>query len=318
VLEARISVLSTSCTKAAKTNKRLENEDKRITMNASSVYKPLPSKHGATQETKTLATFLAITFALTWGLAAFAILFADQVTAIFGEIGLTNPLVILAIYAPGIAGVFMVWRHYGLKGLGSFFQRLTLWRAPLGWWLFLLLGIPAIVYAGATVKGAISEPFPFFPWYQVLPALAVALFLGPIEEFGWRGLALPLLQRKFAPFWAGLILGVIWALWHLPSFLISGMPQTAWSAGPYFFGIIAISVILTPLFNRSRGSLLIAVLYHFQMMNPIWPDAQPWDNLLFVAAAVIIVILNRHTLFQREDGVTDVLMLADTGVLSIA
>ena len=63
----------------------------------------------------------------------------------------------------------------------------------------------------------------------MLPALALALFLGPIEEFGWRGLALPLLQRKFAPFWAGLILGGIWAFWHVPSFLISGMPQTTWS-----------------------------------------------------------------------------------------
>jgi len=104
-----------------------------------------------------------------------------------------------------------------------------------------------------------------------------------------------------------LILGAIWALWHIPSFLMSGMPQSAWSAGPFFLGIIAISVILTPLFNTARGSLLIAVLYHFQMMNPIFPDAQPWDNYLFVIAAVIIVWLNRHKIFQRKDAVTDVL-----------
>ena len=44
-----------------------------------------------------------------------------------------------------------------------------------------------------------SHPFAFSPWKQALPALALALFLGPIEEFGWRGLALPLLQRRFAP-----------------------------------------------------------------------------------------------------------------------
>ncbi len=142
----------------------------------------------------------------------------------------------------------------------------------------------------------------------MFPALALALFLGPIEEFGWRGLALPLLQRRFTPFWAGLILGIIWALWHIPSFLISGMPQTKWAAGPYFAGIIAISVILTPFFNATRGSLLIAVLYHFQMMNPIFPDAQPWDNLLWVGIAVIVVILNRRTMFDRRAGVTEVLM----------
>jgi membrane protease YdiL (CAAX protease family) len=150
----------------------------------------------------------------------------------------------------------------------------------------------------------------------VLPALALALFLGPIEEFGWRGLALPLLQRRFAPVWAGLILGVIWALWHIPALLMSGMPQSNWSIAPYFLGIVAISVILTPFFNAARGSLLVAVLYHFQMMNPIFPDAQPWDNIMFVIAAVIVVWLNRRKMFQREAGVTDVLMPEDRGVRS--
>lgn len=256
-------------------------------------------------KTKTLILFLALTFGLTWGLTATFFLFNDQITAIFGEVGLTNPLVILAIYSPGFAAVFLVLQTGGLKALGSFFQRLTIWRAPLVWWLFLILGIPAIVYTGAAIKGTTGEPFPFFPWYQALPAMAMALFLGPIEEFGWRGFALPLLQRKFTPFWAGLILGVIWALWHIPSFLFSGMPQSTWSAGPYFLGIISISVILTPLFNASKGSLLIAVLYHFQMMNPIFPDAQPWDNFLFITAAVIVVILNRRSMFQRGYGITE-------------
>lgn len=257
---------------------------------------------------KTLAPFLALTFGLTWGIGALAILFYDQIVAIFGEVGYTNPLFILAVYSPGFAGVFLVWRHYGLKGLGSFFRRLTLWRAPLLWWLFLILGIPLIFYAGAAVKGSIGDPFPFSPWHQVLPALALALFIGPIEEFGWRGLALPLLQRRFAPFWAGLILGGIWAPWHIPAFLFSGTPQSAWSFGPYFAGVVAISVILTPLFNAARGSLLVAALFHFQMNNPLWPDAQPWDTLFFIVAAVFIVLLNRRKMFQRGDGVTEVLM----------
>jgi len=261
-----------------------------------------------TMTTKTLVPFLVLTFGLTWGLATLFILFTDQIVAIFGDLSISNPLFILAVYSPGFAGTFLVWRHYGFRGLGSFFRRLTLWRAFWLWWLFLILGIPVIAYTGAAVKGTISNPFPFSPGYLVLPALAIALFLGPIEEFGWRGLALPLLQRRFTPFWAGLILGIIWAVWHIPAFLISGTPQNAWSFAPYFVGVVAVSVILTPLFNNSRGSLLIAVLYHFQMMNPIWPDAQPWDNLLFAAAAVIIVWLNRRTMFQHGSGITDILM----------
>ncbi len=274
-------------------------------MHAETTY---PAKPETTIATKALAPFLILTFALTWGLAALFFVFPDQFTALFGEPNLSNPIVILAIYAPGISGILITLRYYGVKGLGRFFQRLTLWRLPLVWWLFLLLGIPAVVFTGALIKGSINTAFAFSPWYLALPALGQALILGPLEEFGWRGLALPLLQRRFAPFWAGLLLGLIWALWHVPTFFISGMPQSAWAAGPYFLGIIAISVILTPLFNASRGSLLIAILYHFQMMNPLWPDAQPYDNLMFVAIAILIVILNRKQMFQRGSGVTDVLM----------
>jgi hypothetical protein len=83
---------------------------------------------------RSLFPFLALTFGLTWGIAALLILFPDQISVIFGEIGLTNPLIILAVYSPGIAGVFLVWWHYRLKGLGSFFRRLTLWRAQVFRW----------------------------------------------------------------------------------------------------------------------------------------------------------------------------------------
>jgi uncharacterized protein len=285
-------------------------------MSTSTLNETLRTQRGAAQGTKPLIAFLALTFALTWGLAALFLMFPDPLTALFGEPGLSNPLVILAIYSPGIVGVFLVWRYYGLAGLGSFFRRLTLWRAPLSWWLFLILGIPAVVYTGAALKGSLSNPFPFSPWTLVLPAIGHALILGPLEEFGWRGFALPLLQRKYAPFWAGLILGVIWALWHVPSFMMSGMPQSSWSVGPYFLGIIAISIILTPFFNAARGSLLIAVLYHFQMMNPIWPDAQPYDNLLYVVVAGIVVWVNREKMFRRGEGVTGVLYPEDGSISS--
>lgn len=257
---------------------------------------------------KTLIPFLALSFGLTWGIAAILIFYYDQVVAIFGEIGISNPLYILAVYSPGIAGVFLVWRHYGLAGLGSFFKRLTQWRAPVKWWLFLILGIPAVVYTGAAIKGSLGDLFPFASWTELLPVLALTLFLGPIEEFGWRGLALPILQRRFAPFWSGLILGIIIAVWHIPAFLIGGTPMSDWAIVPYFAGVIAIYVIMTPFFNASNGSLLLAYLYHFQLMNPIFPDAQPYDNIMWIAIAVIVVWLNRKTMFSREAGVTNVLI----------
>jgi membrane protease YdiL (CAAX protease family) len=277
-------------------------------MKTSITYETIQSSPRIDMGAKTLWSFLALTFGLSWIPMSLFMLFADQFTALFGEMSASNPIFLLAVYAPGLSGVFLIWRHYGLKGLGSFFRRLTLWRAPIQWWLFLLLGIPAIVYAAAAINGTITEPFRFAPWYMAFPALLQSLLLGPMgEEFGWRGLALPLLQRRFSPFWASLILGVVWAAWHAPAFFMSGTPQSAWSIGPFFVGLVAITVIMTPLFNASSGSLLIAILYHLNMMNPIFPDAQPWDNFLFAIVAVVIVFLNRRQMFQYGSGMTEAL-----------
>jgi uncharacterized protein len=257
---------------------------------------------------KTLKPFFIITFGLTWGVAALLIFFYDQVVSIFGEISMTNPLFILAVYAPGFASIFLVLRQYGLKGLGKFLKRLTIWRTSKLWWLFVIFAIPSIMFIGAALKGENIFSFPFSPWYQVIPALLLALFLGPIEELGWRGLALPLLQKRFAPFWAGLILGSIWMIWHIPAFLIGGTLQSGWAFAPYFVGGVSASLIMTALFNDSRGSLLLPFLLHFQMNNPIWPDAQPWDNLLIAVLAIVIVFLKRRSMFQQGSGVTDILL----------
>jgi len=257
---------------------------------------------------RTLRTFFAATFGLSWGVVALLILFPDQIEAMFGEMGYTNPAFILAVYAPAIVAIVLVWRHYGVTGLGRFFRRLTLWRMSLRWWLVLLIGMPAVFYVGAAINGTLSDPFPFSPWYRVLPALVPALFIGPIEEFGWRGVALPLLQRRFAPLWAGLILGVIAAVWHLPAFVLGGTLQSGWSVGPYFVGVVAIAVILTPMFNAARGSILIAAVFHFQMNGPAWPDGQPWDMFVFVIVAVVVVLVNRKTMLTRDGAATEIIM----------
>lgn len=164
-----------------------------------------------------------------------------------------------------------------------------------------------MMVAGAAMKGNdLAEQTQLSSWSTVLAALAIALFLGPMEELGWRGLALPLLQQRFKPFTAGLALGAIWGVWHIPAFLLSGTPQNAWSFGPYFIAVLAVSLMMTALFNESSGSLLLAVLFHFQLNNPVYPDAQPYDSILFTLTAAIIVFVKRQTMFDRAAGVTDV------------
>jgi len=268
---------------------------------------PSTTKSVAAMSPRTLVPFFAVSFGLTWGIAALWVLFPDALASLFGDIGYTNPLFILAVYAPAIAAFALVLRHGGLGGLARFLGRLLLWRCHGGWYAFVILGIPALMYAAAAIQGALGDvSMPFDPWYAALPALAIALLVGPIEEFGWRGLALPLLQRRYAPFQAGLLLGIVWAVWHIPAFLVGGTPQDGWSFVPYFIAVVAASIIITALFNDARGSLLLAALVHFQLNNPLWPDAQPYDALTFTLAAVAVVWIRRDAMFTLDHAATQV------------
>lgn len=259
-------------------------------------------------ESSALGAFLLLTFGLAWSLFLLFVVATSWVESTFGALRASHPLFILAVYAPAISALLLIVRRSGSAGLRAFLSRLALWRAPPWCYGLLLFGFPLVFFAGAAIAGtAASAPLFTEPLTKLLPLLAFMLVLGPVEELGWRGFALPILQRRLVPFWAGLVLGVVWALWHLPAFLLSGTPQSAWPFLPFFAGSVACSIILTACFNRARGSILLAVLFHFQMNNPLWPDARPWDMYLFVAAAVVVVAVERRALFSRSGAVTAVL-----------
>jgi hypothetical protein len=252
--------------------------------------------------------FLVLTFGIAWGTLAAFIFFPETMVGLFGEITGQHPLFYLAVWAPAISAFIVILRLSGLKGLRSYLGRILIWRCSWGWYAFLLLGVPLVFFAGSLLKGNLSEVvFPFASVSSFLGALVFIAIKGPIEEFGWRGLALPLLQRKMTPIWAALIIGVIWGLWHTPAFLLSGTEQSAWSFLPFFTGTIALSVIVTPLFNASRGSIFLPALFHFMLINPVWPDAQPYDTYLFALIAVVLVWLNRKTMFTRKYSITEVI-----------
>jgi membrane protease YdiL (CAAX protease family) len=258
-----------------------------------------------------LLPYLLITFGIAWGLLGLYLFFTEQVTARFGELSASHPGFILAVWSPAVAAFAIVTYYGGMRGLRAFLSRLLLWRCPAAWYAYLFIGFPLVFFAGAAVKGnLLSDPFPFDGIAPLLGAMAFMFILGPMEEFGWRGVALPLLQRRLVPFWAGLILGVVWSTWHLPAFFLSGTPQSAWGVMPFFVGSVCLSIILTPLFNAARGSILLAVIYHFQANNPLWPDAQPYDTYLLLAVAVMVVWLNRRRMFTRVDAVTEVIPVA--------
>jgi membrane protease YdiL (CAAX protease family) len=255
-----------------------------------------------------LVPFALVTFAITWGVIGAYILLPDRTAAAFGQIHGGHPLYFLATWAPAIAGVALVLAHGGVRGLGAFLSRLLLWRCDAVWWALILAGIPLVFMAGSLLKGGpLLAPLPPEGAGAVLAAMGVMLFLGPVEELGWRGVAQPLLQRHVAPFWAGAAIGAVWGVWHLPAFFLAGVVFAEWSFLPFFVGNVTLGILVTPIFNASRGSLLLPMLFHWQLINPLWPDAQPWDTWLLVALAAVVVWWRHAEMFSREGAVTEVI-----------
>jgi len=257
---------------------------------------------------RALSSFAVITFAITWGLIGFYIFLPDQAASSFGEISGSHPFFFLATWAPAIAAVVLVLSYGGRAGLRSFLSRCFLWRVSIHWVTFVLFVIPLVFVGGSLTKGGpILAPLSPEGVGQMVSVLFMMLFLGPIEELGWRGVAQPLLQRYVAPIWAGLIIGVVWGVWHLPAFYLAGTVQSGWTFTPFFIGNIVLAILMTPLFNNASGSLLWPMLFHWQLINPFWPDAQPYDTWILAAVAVIVVWLNREKMFTREAAVTEVI-----------
>lgn len=212
-----------------------------------------------------LVPFFVLTFIITWGLGAFAIFLPGQFMAFFGELTDTSPVYFLAVAAPTISATILTAMREGRAELRALYARLVHWRFGIEWYALVLVGIPVLGWLIAWITG--PEPrFDLSTPLRLLTILFSLLISGPLgEELGWRGFALPRLLERFRPFAASLILGVIWGLWHLPSFFISGVVQSQLSLPVFLIGALVMSILVTWMFQHTGGSVLIAVLFHYMV-----------------------------------------------------
>jgi membrane protease YdiL (CAAX protease family) len=221
--------------------------------------------------------FLVITFLITWEIVGFYLLASQTATVWFGAVSGSHPLFFLATWAPAISAFALILGFVGMSGLRPFLTRLLLWRAPPGWVFFVLVGLPRVFVAGSLIKGGpVLAPLPPVVAGPDFSVMVMMLFLGPVEEFGWRGVLQPLLQRHVPPIWAGMLIGAIWGIWHFPAFFLAGTVFGGWNFMPFFVGNVVLAILVTPSLNRTGGSLL-------------WPDAQPWDTWILAAMALVVV-----------------------------
>jgi len=158
------------------------------------------------------------------------------------------------------------------RSVREWFQSNLRVRIPARWYAYALVLPPLLVGAAGVVHvvvfGASLDLDAINPlWVYPIAVAIVFLVGGGQEELGWRAFALPALQERYAAATASLGVGVVWALWHLPLFLIPGSPQQELPLGPYVVAVLAASVVFTWLYNSS-GSVLVPMLFHGGI-NPI-------------------------------------------------
>lgn len=218
-----------------------------------------------------LLSFFLIAYAFSWALSIPAILAEWAVLP-----GATFPIFFtLKAFGPAVAASMVSQAAEGRSGWRDLWRSGLRWRAGWQWYLAILVGAPALLLLGAAaLPGAPASFVGLAPQLLVAyPISFVAIFFlgGPLgEEPGWRGFALPRMQARMGALRATLLLGALWTGWHLPDFLTSaqGGGRDAGLA-PYYtrlpifcLALMALSVIFTWVYNRTRGSLFIAMLLH--------------------------------------------------------
>ncbi|MBV9454042.1 MAG: CPBP family intramembrane metalloprotease [Rubrobacter sp.] len=219
-----------------------------------------------------LVFFFIIAFAGTWLLELPYLRFADGAGLL--PFGWPIPFVVGGVIppftGPFLAGFIMAGVTEGRAGILRWLRRIVLWRVGLRWYLFALIGIPAVMVLGAIVLPGVLASYQT-PDLSLVLAYPVSFIVstiigGPLgEEPGWRGFALPRLQRLYGPLIGSLILGPLHVFWHLPLYWLPewGTPRdTFLDLVWYFLAGFAATFIYTWLFNNTRGSVLLAILMH--------------------------------------------------------
>ncbi len=223
--------------------------------------------------------YYALTFAISWGGVLLAIGGPGAIWRINERFEMLLPLMILTLLAgPSISGVLLTGIFYGKTGLRDFLSHLLRWRVGARWYAVALLTAPLLFLAillPLSQSSSVFLPGLFTAGDKVshlIMGLATGLAAGFFEELGWTGFAIPRLRQRYRVLATGLIVGLLWAVWHLlPGFWIgfaSGsingvLPLASFILDPFLF-LMAFRVLIVWVYDRT-GSLLIGMLMHLSL-----------------------------------------------------
>jgi hypothetical protein len=234
--------------------------------------------------------FFVLTFAVTWTLWFVPDALVSERS---GLLALGGPVFLIGVFAPGLVALALTGAREGRGAVGNLLARILLWQAPWPLYVFALGYMIATKLAAAVIVRFASGAWPAFgdtPWLLLIAA-AVATFWGQAgEEVGWRGYALPRLTSAIGLGPASVLLGMVWAVWHLPLFFIAGADTTGQSFPLYLLHVTSVSVAMAWLYWRAGGSLLLVMLMHAAVNNTseLVPAAVPGATDPFSLSASLV------------------------------
>ena len=225
---------------------------------------------------RNLVFFFVLAFVLSW------LLWLPQVLDSNGWVELPDWVGLFGMFAPfgpSIAALWLTGRQSGRAGIKRLLRRG--WSLDFNrWWLVpMVLLMPATSLVTLALMGALGLPVEWQygqPWQAWGFVFVQVLLLNALaEEVGWRGYALGRLLGRSGALAASLILGALWGLWHLPLHLIEGTVQSAIPVYEFVLQQMVLAVYYTWLYNHTRGSVLVAILFH-ALANVVGAAVPTW------------------------------------------
>lgn len=210
-----------------------------------------------------LLQFIGITFLISWALWLPQFLKNNGMPNLPEIVGLPG---MFAPFGPALAAFWLTWRNSGKEGAKTLWARGWQLKFEKKWLVPVLLIGPLAALLTVALVSKMEGDIPWeygVPVSMIVPIFLMIYFTNALpEEYGWRGYALDRLQKNWSALGAGLILGLIWALWHLPLFFMEGTTQAEIPLYQFVLQTMVLSVLYTWLHNNTNGSVLIAGLFH--------------------------------------------------------
>lgn len=262
--------------------------------------------------------FFLMTFIWSWILWTPLVLCSYKIITVSDRLlsFLTFPVIMLGAFGP-LAGALFVFHKDKEKGFIKKYLQSFL-DFNLGWKAYT---IPMIIFGGSTFiawffpelfgEKRLSMLLPSI-WIYI-PCLIFMIFLGGgQEEFGWRGYALPILENKYGIWFANIILGIIWAFWHIPVWFITGTSQTYMNFGGFILLMVGYSFILSwirkisgnrpfsGLYAHGLANSFISIMPTLTMQKDVpQPRFWIWVTLTFLIGILITILREKKSLNLR-------------------